>query len=354
MSEASLTVNGTDHLGWQEVTITRSMEQLAHTFELGFTEVWAEKKKPVPIREGDVCTLKLDGKVVTTGHVDDASIDYDANDHTMRVAGRSLTGDLVDCSAIYKTGHWSNQPLLNIAKNLCDPFNILVSNKTDLGDKFKWFAIQDGDSVYETLERACRLRGVVMATTANGHLVFDKIGAVSTQTVIERGVNVLKGGRAASWQDRFSQYTLKAQASGDDNTFGLTVAQPKKTVTDDEVNRHRPIVIMAETQAVGSQLTKRANWERNVRAGRSTRLKYTLDGWTNKEGIWAPNTLVRVVDDWLQVNTVLLVISVRLTKSGQGTFTELELADAKSMTVEPLTKQPKGNDRNLEYLRGSK
>lgn len=350
--DASLTVNGTEHLGWTEVAVTRSMEQLAHTFDVGFTERWADDRRAIPIREGDKCILKLAGKQVSVGYVDDAGIDYDGNDHTMHVSGRSLTGDLLDCSAIYKKGQWKKQKLDAIARNLCDPFEITVKVDTDLGDPFPTFKIEDSESVFEALERGCRQRGVVMSTSTTGELVFSSIGTKTTSTMIELGRNALKGARAGSWKDRFSKYVLKGQAPADDDTNVFAVAAPTFTTEDGVIGRYRPIVIMAEAAATSAGLKKRADWERNTRAGRSQRLKYTLDGWENAEGLWTPNTIAHVHDDFLQVDTKLLIISVRQTKSAEGSFTELELSDPKAMTVEPLTKQPSGKSKYLDYLKG--
>lgn len=357
MSEASLSVDGTQHLGWQELTVTRSMEQLTHNFDLGFVEQWTEESEAVPILEGDRCELRLDNKITTIGYVDDASIDYSATDHNMRVAGRSITCDLVDCSAIYKTGHWRNQSLLTIANNLCEPFGITVrvGAGVSMGENFAWFALHDGESVFDALERGCRQRGLIMMTTPGGVLEFTKVASKRTSTTIEYGVNVMAGGRSGSWKDRYSEYIVKGQSPGDDDASGHAIAAPKATSLDEVVTRYRPLIVQAETTAQGTGFQNRANWERNVRAGRSQRLRYTLDGWNNAEGLWAPNTLVRVVDKRLQVDTELLVVSVRQSKNtSSGSNTDLELADAKAMSVGPLTTQPRGKRRKNYYMVGSK
>ncbi len=349
-AEASLTINSVEHLGWMEVTVTRSMEQLAHTFEIGFTERWADDKKVSPIREGDACVLKLGDKVVVSGYVDDLSIDYDANDVTMRVSGRSNTGDLVDCGAIYKKGQWKNQDLKTIAENLCSPFGISVKADVSVSDKFKTFAIHDSETVHETLERACRMRGIIMTSSRTGNLVFTKIGAKKTETVIEYGKNVLRGGYNGSWKDRFSNYYIKGQGPGSDDSFGKPVSQAKAAATDDTVvaaNRHRPCVLHAEHHDTSAKLQRRADWERNVRIGRSQRLTYTLEGWENAEGLWEPNTLVRVVDSRLRIDRELLVITVRQSRGAEGTISELEIADPITMTTEPPKSKKKGDTKDM-------
>ena len=335
--EASLTVNNEIHGGWTDISVTRSMEQLAHTFDLGFTERWSEDSKPIPIHAGDRCTVKLDNKVVITGYVDEDPIDYDANEHKLRVTGRSLTADLIDCSAIYQKGQWKKQDLQAIAENLCQPFDIPVNIETDIGDSFRYFSLHDGESVYEALERACRMRGVLMMTNADGELVFANIGARTSSTVIEYGVNVIRGARTGGFSERFSKYIVKAQTVGDDDTNGTSASTPSITVTDSAISRYRPLIVQSECLSAGAGLQKRATWERNVRAGRSRRLQYTLDGWNDDAGnLWEPNTLVAVKDPRLEVDATLLITSVRLTRDADGTNTTLELCDPKAMTVEPL------------------
>ncbi len=358
--DASLVVNKKEHLGWTEMAVTRSLEQLAHTFELSFTERWSDEEEGIPIRAGDACTLRLGSKQITAGYVDGDGIDYDANDKSMHVTGRSGTGDLVDCSAIFGGGQWKKKYIDSIARDLCQPFGITVKvdGGVDLGDAFGLFAVHSGETVFETLERGCRLRGLIMTTSSVGDLVFTAIGNKSTRTVIEYGVNVLRGSRSGSTKDRFRTYIIKGQAPGNDDTNGKAASQPKATETDTVVSRYRPLIIQAEAGGSSGQLKRRAAWERNTRAGRSVQLHYTLNGWTDDDNQpWEPNTLVHVTDPKLEVDSELLIVSVRQSKSNvEGAITELDLVDPLAMTVQPLTVQPKKRKANApeEYLRGNK
>lgn len=346
--EASLTVRDRVHKGWTDVSVMRSMESLAGTFDIRFTERWSDLDEAIPIRAGDACKLKLDDTVVIKGYVDSSSVGYDAQTHTMSASGRSL-GDIVDCSAIYKKGRWRNTGLLTIAKNLCDQFDISVTSHVDLGDPFTSFVIQDGETVFEALERACRMRGVVMQSTPEGGLDFVKIGANKTLTVLELGRNIVSGTREESFQDRYSKYIVKTQAPGNDDSYGVAVAHPQKTVYDKEIKRFRPLVVHADSQATAAGLDRRAKWEANVRAGRSRRVNYRVQGWYCAEGIWQPNTLVQIRDPFLELSIELLTVDVKQTKSASGTFTDLTLADPITLTTEPL-EQKKSSKKNNFYL----
>ena len=137
MHDVTLTVNGKQHSGWESLNINLGVEQIAGTFELSVTEKWPGNNEARPIRRGEVCTVSIDGEIVITGYVDDVLPSYDSNSHTLTINGRDKTADLVDCSAIYKTGAWTNTSLKTIAEDLCKPFGIGVIINTDIGEPFK-------------------------------------------------------------------------------------------------------------------------------------------------------------------------------------------------------------------------
>lgn len=353
--------NSARFTGWTDITVMRSLEQFASTFQIGFVQGWTPEQTAIPIREGYACAVYLDDDLVISGYVDDAEINQDASDFSMTVSGRSKAGDLCDCSAIHgKTGSWKNVGLQDIAADLLKPFglNLVVDGTANLGEPFDAFAVQDGESVYETIERGCRARGVLLASDADGTVRFTSISNKFTNTRIIRPGNVISGTRRGSWRERFSQITLKAQSPGNATYNGKQVASQKYTVTDQKfgavtsgvVTRYRPLVIKSEKGfGTAQKLRTRAIWERNVRAGRSQRLAYKLDGWRNAEGLWAPNVLVHVTDPVLEVGTDLLVVSATLSiNSTDGSNVALELCDPRAMTVEPLTTQ-KAHKRGASY-----
>lgn len=343
MPDASLTVNGQRFLGWTEVSVTRSLQQLAHSFDFSYAEQFSGEERPVPILEGASCQVYLGDTVVMDGYVDDAEIAYDATSHRLHVCGRSKTADLIDCTAIYATGkgQWRNQPLAQIAADLVQPFGLTVRVSADLGAPLRKFSLQHSETVYEALDRACRSRGVVMQTSPQSELVLTRATTTRrTETVLEYGKNVIAGNRSGSWRDRFRDYTCKSQTSGQPNFFGAVAAQPKRTAHDPDITRYRPLIVLSEHQETGAELQKRVDYERNYRAGQSQKLQYTVLGWENAEGLWEPNVLVRVRDNVLRVHKELLILSVQQTKGAGGTVTNLELADPKAISVEPWTAKP--------------
>lgn len=324
MADVALSVRGGLYEGWQTVSITRSIEQFVSNFSVGFAEQWHEDAEPIPINEGDPVVLKIDGEPVINGYVDDSIVRYSAQEHSADVIGRAKTADLVDCSA--GSGQWGKSTINQIAAALCLPFGITVTNKSTPGAKFRRYSVQEGETVHEALERAARMRGLLLITNGDGNLVLTRSGDRRVSTVLQRGINILECERNGSWRDRYSDYTIKTQAAGDDDFFGYEAAWIKRQATDDRVDRHRPLTMLAENEDTGAELQERINWERNIRAGRARRVTYTVQGWHDDDGdLWEPNTLVRVEDDFARISAELLLVSVRYEKNDGGTRASLEL-----------------------------
>jgi len=335
MSEVTLHARGKTFGGWQTVEVKRSMEALASDFSVGYAEKWDPDADPSIICGGDTVIVKVDGDVVISGYVDEDGTDYDATSHTLNVNGRSKTGDLVDCSVLTPPTEWNNTDLLHICQAVCKPFGISASLVTFGGPAFEKFAVQPGETAFECLNRAARQRGNMLFTTPAGNLqIIRSTAAPRIKTVLELGVNVLRGSRRTNVRERHSQYIAFAQVPGTDQSFGSSVNEQKRTTNDAGVKRYRPLVIMSESPDA-NDLQQRVNWERNTRQGRCRRLTYTVQGWRHDAGVWSPNTVARVKDYIARVDSDWLIVTVRLLKGEEGETTELELAGVHAFDVEP-------------------
>src|SRR5574340_693573 len=125
--DVTLVVNGTEYGGWKEVEISAGIERQARDFTLSVTDRWPGATDiPRRIKQGDVCEVYIGADKLLTGHVDATPIRYDGKSISVGVKGRSKTADLVDCSAVHKTGQWHNAKIERIAADLAAPFGIEV------------------------------------------------------------------------------------------------------------------------------------------------------------------------------------------------------------------------------------
>ncbi|MDQ7010358.1 MAG: hypothetical protein Q9M29_00920 [Mariprofundaceae bacterium] len=323
MPDVILLVNGVDYGGWTGVRVTRSIEQLAGSFELAVTNRDG-RGTALPIRDGDLCRLLIDGQQVIAGAVDDRTVSYDAGSHTISISGRDATGDLVDCSV--REVQIKGNTLLQIAGTVCKPFGISVLADVDVGGKFTSVDAEPGQTAHELLATLAAQRGVLLCSDDLGNLRITTAGRTRSPGAIHYGRNVLACNAPASMRDRYSDYTVKYQSSQNDQFNGATATQASATTRDPAVKRYRPLTVLAED---GVDLRKRADNERNVRAGRAQRIIYTVSGWYADAGmqtLWQPNTLVPVTDPNQEPgldNTELLISTITHILDDQGTRTEL-------------------------------
>lgn len=333
---AELKINGVYYGGWKSVRVSRSIEQMAGTFELEITERWPGEPQATPIRPGQFCQVFLDGEVVITGWVDVVSPDYDAEKHTIRVSGRDKTADLVDCSAIHKSGQWHNVKIEQLATDLLKEYGISLVVEADTGKAFSSWNIQEGETVFDCLERAARMRALLLTSNPSGDLVITRAGKDIAGVSLVEGKNIKAARAEFSWKERFSAYAAKGYGKLGPN--GETEhAAPAASVADEIITRHRPLIVLAESHGENTSLRDRAEWERNVRRGRSVRGSITVQGWKRPDGaLWQPNLLVPVTSPllWLSNPAELLIVGcVYSLDDRQGTLTELAIARPESFQL---------------------
>jgi prophage tail gpP-like protein len=324
--DVTLQVEGVNYRGWKSIEISIGLEQIAGSFKLTVSDRWHGQNQAWPILPGSECTVTIGDTTVITGYVNETNPEYDHKSHGLTVNGRDATGDLVDCSAIYKSGQWSGVNILRIAKDLCSPFGIDVDTDVDVGKKFAKFALQEGETVFEALERAARQRGLLLLSDGIGGLLITRAAESKIDAALIKGKNVERASGTFSHKDRFSEYIIKGQSPGGD-VFAEAAhhAQLKAKSEDETVTRYRPLIVYAE-QGDGTTYKDRAVWERNVRAGRSARLDYTVTGWEYKSGsLWLPNRIVPVRDDYIGADMDMLIVRCTYLLDDSGSKTRLEL-----------------------------
>ena len=340
-NECQLLIDGQVYTGWTRLEVQRSIEQIAGGFVLQLSARYPGLAAPVRLREGLACKVLLGSDLVISGYVDDYETDDTASSSSLRISGRDRTGDLVDCSAIHPGGQWRGATLQAIVADIAQPFGIKVvlAQGVSTGDVFKRFALEEGEKAFDAIDRACRLRAVLVTSTPEGNLLITTAGTASSGVTLAEGVNMVKFNSRHSWKERFSSYTLKGQVPGDDNESGPQAAHLKAAFKDDEINRYRPMVVVAEHGTSTRALAERAQWEAKVRMGRGKRGGCTVVGWrTGKDGqigpLWQPNTLVNVVSARMQVDGELLIVGCSYQLSEQGKVCDITFArpDAFALT----------------------
>lgn len=342
MPELELIVNSVSYAGWKAAVVSRDLQRVASDFELETTDTWPGALGQRVVRPGDEVQLRYGPAQMLAGYVDVLKFSTDAESRKVTIAGRSKTGDLVDCSTTTKPGQWRGQRFEGIAFDLLIPFKIGLSADVDTGPAFPSFATNMGESVHDVLLRAALARGLMLTDDAMGNLLITRGGGASgaTNTALVLGENVLSIDAEFDHRDRFSEYVFKGQYSargfGDDSNAASARTQAKSVAVDLGVKRYRPLIVVP---SISSRLANSARMEASVRAAESMKFQVKVQGWLDGRGdLWEVNRSVAFVDEWIGIDAVLLIASVRFEINHEGTTTTLGLVPGESFAMTPLTK----------------
>jgi prophage tail gpP-like protein len=335
---AALKIDGRRYEGWTSLRTVRSIESATGEFVLELATREFTDAPRWPLRTGDACSIELDGETVISGYIDGVDPQFDADGYSITVSGRDRAADLVDCSAVHKPGSWSNQRIEAIAAELAKPFGITVTAKADTGEKVKRFALQQGETVYAAIDRLARYRALLAVSNSSGDIELIRPGGDAIVARLVEGQNILGGRASHDSKDRFSQYIVKGQASGDDRVNGKAAAAVKGEASDPGVARYRPLILIGEDQSTTAGVRNRAAFEATSRAAKAQRATVPVAGWRREDGqLWTPNVRVSLTSPFLLIDGTMLVSEVAFVKDDRGTVTELTvtLPDAYNLLAVP-------------------
>ncbi len=333
----TLEIAGRAFEGWTSVQVTKGLQNPAGIFALTYAARSEDGAPPMAIDVGAACRVLIGGEPVIGGFVDATDPAFDARDRRLSVSGRDRAADLVDCSALNSPGSWKNRTLPQIAGDLLAPFGLEAALEGDAGAPFKSFALQQGESVWDALERLTRFRGLMLTSDGEGGVRFVRPGSRRANFTLRQGETILSVSGGRNDVDRFARYVVKGQSAGDDEVNGAAAAGPIAEATDVDARAGRTLLIIAEEQATLAALKTRADWEANVRAARSQTWQVTVPGWRDPSGaLWSADLVVPIEAPWASLNGDHLIVDVdfRLDPDA-GSTTQLTCQPPGAWTPEP-------------------
>jgi len=343
-NEIRLIVAGEEFGGWKAVAIRGGIERQVREFDLSVTTQWPGRiDVPRRINPGMLCEVYIGSDKVLTGYVDGTPISFDGTSVTVGVRGRSKTADLVDCAAINTPGQWRRAKIERIASDLAGAYGIAVRTEVDTGDALT-HAIEQGETVFESIERMLRLRQVLATDDAEGRLVFIEVGSAGrATTALEVGKNVLSGEAPLDFKDVFSEYIVKGQRPGSDDEFGDTVAGETASVSDDTIGRRRVMVIKQGGQSTSTSAADRARYERAHRKAMALATTYKVNGWRQDDGtLWRHNMLVPVRDPITGFESEFVIAEIEYQIGPEGLLTVLKVGPKDGYVNKPAKSGKKG------------
>jgi len=352
-----LNIGGLNYSGWKNISVRGSMEGLAHGFQISLADIGETDISAIEPGAPLTLIIDKDGRQVPifSGYVDDRDRTRSGTVTGLTVSGRSKTADLVDCSAIFGNNTFTKIDFTQLAIQLCKPFGIKVVSNLDQGETLRVrreansqqdatsltnYTIKTGASVFEVLEETGRKVGAVLTTDWEGNLVLSYADvALRSDADLIDGQNVKKLTEKWSVKRRHHEYIFKGQTTGgggkpwlSDETISI-----KRTSKDPEVTRYRPKIVQPSGKMNSKTLQKTANWEAQVRAGRSKYYLAELNSWFQgpKGQPWQINSVANLFSEEFNVNTLLLITEVEFTKDDSGTIASLTLKDRRTYQSNP-------------------
>ncbi|MCW4628288.1 MULTISPECIES: phage baseplate assembly protein [Marinomonas] len=343
MDKVILKAAGNAYEGWQKVRINRSLTAMAGTFDLELTWQFQGDVKGYDdfidgLLTGSECTVDIGKDRLITGYLDDFIPSYDDETITINVTGRDKTADLVDCSVVQQSGQFKNQSLLQIAVIVSAPFGISVINETDVGAAFQRVQVEQGETAGEFLTRLAQQRGVLLTTNGLGQLVITRASKKRGEVALKLGVNIKAGRGRFSRKQRFSEYIVKATggAGWEDDQPLENVGGIKSTITDQDVKRYRPLIIVNDEVTTAAGASLRGQWERQRAISASNTAEYTLTGWRNPNtgNLYQINRIVPVTDDIMGINKDMLISDILYSEDNDtGRLVVLSVVDPDALNI---------------------
>lgn len=349
--KVTLRVRGQEYREWTDLQVVCGIEEVAWSFSMQLFQKKNQLFRYVDAEEGDDCEILIGSDLVVRGIIDNADRGSNAKSRWTNISGRSMTGQLVDNTAIHRTGSWEKATLLAIAKELCAPFKInVVASPELLGDELFNrplinFALNSGEKNFPALARAAGLRGVLLNTNANGDLVLLRATTKPASMRLIDGIYpVEEATRQGSYTERYSHIIVKGQMRSNDHYYGDAAAKGQAIITDAEVQRYRPLIVLAESGGGREELQRRGVFERNVRAGRSRKTIINTYGYRAPNGeLYRSNQMLAFTSDELNIDESLLIarVTYMIGKGGARSGLELMNRNAFDVLVEPRKRSKK-------------
>ena len=177
----TLIVNGQRYEGWTSIRVSRGIDRAVGDFDIEVTERWTGQNTPWRILPFSPCTLYAGSDLLLTGYVDTYAPSFGPTSHAVRIKGRSLTEDLVDCTPDIKV-----RPVrrLHLAGDRQRDLRAVRHQRRVAGGE-RTDPVRHGadgarcETAFSFLERLGRMCGVLLTDNPAGNLVLTTAGSTN-------------------------------------------------------------------------------------------------------------------------------------------------------------------------------
>jgi len=338
MRSTFVTVDNRD-VKWKSVTVARSLDAF-----LGSAAVVLALDGALPLvgSELRIQHLRAAGTPETLlhGYVDAFGGSGSALGGEVTLEGRDRTADLVDGTRIgVDWGFLPPVTLLDVARTIAAAWGFAVVDEANAATlSVPYLRSQPGETAYEVLERAARLHGVLLSTTADGKIRLGHPTRTRASVELRTGLgaNIVRWTLRNDGTQRFRRTQIISPGILWELSQGQA-ARPQGIAEDAGARAERETVIVASGELYGAELDAVANWTASVARARSSTLTVEVPSVrTSKLGpLWAPGMVVPVDIPEAGISGELLVVAVELSWGEDGDRATLGLASPAAYEIDP-------------------
>lgn len=336
--QPGLLVDGELWLGWDTITWERSIDDL-----VGVVSFSGRARRPWGVNVDQALQLRVGKDEVLTGRVDALQVSAGSQGAAVSGHARDLASVLLDSSALNSPPEWFGIDVLELARALASPFGLQVAADVDVGPPLAEHRLEVGETPWACLERALRLRGILGVSDGRGGVLLTRPGTKRAEerldwtSAVTRDRAVKEASLTISSADRYRRILVRGQApgwealgtDGDEDAGDLAdVYGVEGEAFDPGARADRTLILSAPKAVDDDEARAMAQWEATVRAARSHTVHVVVSGWRQRKGgpLWEPGLLVPVRIPPLEIDSELVIRSVRCSFDGTGTQTQLSLA----------------------------
>lgn len=332
------------------IEVHRSLGECCGFFTLDAT---ANERQVLPFGVGALVKIVTESNTaVMTGFVETLEVSQDESSHTIRLAGRDRTCDLVDSSAPGAKRYQGPISLVSVIKQVLADLSlntIQVFTEVSLPDlaDHEMVSAEIGQGAYDFLESYARRQQVLIVTNGDGNLIITRAGAARLSAQLVRSstfdTNVKASRLTLDSTQRYRRYVVRSQIApafvdGEPETLVDQLGE----ASDSSARASRILEMDSEAAMTSDDARARAAFEAATRRGKSLTYSAVVQGHELAPGVpWPINRLVSVRDELAQIQDTLLIKGIRMAWDlNEGSTTTIECTVKDAYTPEPPQPNP--------------
>ena len=352
----SININGKPYKNFTGATVNATLSAITRGFSFVST---ADENASFAISVGDSVQIKADGLELLSGRIEKVNINYDSMGHEVSVSGRSSLLDLVD-STVPTQFEIDGTSLESICASLFKSLNInaFVSNEAGVIKDFKneISSGEPGENALAFLEKYSRKRQILLTSNGSNTLILARASDQTAPTTLKNvryanDNNILQASKEIDISKRYYKYFVKSQLNPVPALFDIDpeeISNQEGIAYDEKITVGRELLLNAEESSDSFSAYDRAVWEKNMRIGAAFTYSCRVVGNSFNGSLWLPNTLVKVVDEFCQVDATLLIKDVEYNyDTYSGSTTNLAMIRKEALTLQVKQSEREANSQKL-------